>query len=616
MCGIVGYIGSREVSSILVDGLKRLEYRGYDSCGVAIMEEGSSQVIRSVGRIGGLQEKIGENAKERSKIKNGSVKCGIGHTRWATHGRPSEDNSHPHRDCTGRFFVAHNGIIENYLELKHRLIADGHRFSSATDTEVLPHLIEAYFDGDLERSVRRALRDIQGVYGIVVVSTVDGGKIVAARNGPPLVVGMGSGENFIASDVPALLPYTREVLFLKDGEIAVIDTNGVVLKDSYGEKKHRPAETINWTAAMAEKEGYAHFMLKEIHEQPRAISDTLCGRLDSENVVSLESELGSCLELMNAERIHIVAMGTSLHAALVGKFLIESFARIPVEVDNASEFRYRDPLINSKSAVIGISQSGETADTLAAMKEAKDKGAFLLSVCNVVGSQAARQSDAVLYTHAGPEIGVASTKAFTTQLTALHLVALQLAKVRKTMTTSELARHGRLLKALPKQIEKLLEQSQSIATLAEQFQRYRNFLYLGRGIQYPIAMEGALKLKEISYIHAEGYTAGEMKHGPIALIDSQMPIIVLAPQDHVYRKTMGNIEEVKVRDGVVIAIGTEGDKEIGGKADHVIYVPEADPFICPILTTIPLQLFSYNVAVQRGCDVDKPRNLAKSVTVE
>jgi glucosamine--fructose-6-phosphate aminotransferase (isomerizing) len=612
MCGIVGYIGSRDVFSVLVDGLKRLEYRGYDSCGVAIMGEGAPDIIRCVGRIGNLEEKIKDT--NRSDRPAG---CGIGHTRWATHGRPSETNSHPHRDCSGRFFVAHNGIIENYVYLKQRLIKEGHTFLTETDTEVLPHLIESHFEGDLEQAVHQALRDVEGVYSIVVVSTEGSGKkIVAARNGPPLVVGCGDGEHFVASDVPALLPYTRDVLFLQDGEMAVVTSDGVKIRDLNGDWMRREPEKITWTADMAEKEGYPHFMLKEIHEQPRAIRDTLLGRIGIGSTITLGKELGDPKILTEAERITIVAMGTSLHAAQAGKFLIETLARVPVEVDNGSEFRYRDPIVGSKHLVIGISQSGETADTLAAMKEAKDRGAFLLSICNVVCSQAARQSDAVIYTHAGPEIGVASTKAFTTQLVALYLLALELAQSRGTLPAHEIERHIQQLRDVPDQINKLLDQSRSVAALAEKFLSYRNFLYLGRGIHYPIAMEGALKLKEISYIHAEGYAAGEMKHGPIALIDAEMPVIVLAPQDAVYRKTMGNIEEVKVRDGIVIALATEGDHEISEKADYTIYIPDADPLITPILSTIPLQLFAYHVAVLRGCDVDKPRNLAKSVTVE
>jgi glucosamine--fructose-6-phosphate aminotransferase (isomerizing) len=614
MCGIVGYIGNREVSNVLVDGLKRLEYRGYDSCGVAIMEEGAPTVIRSVGRIAGLEEKL-LSVPALPSI-SAALRYGIGHTRWATHGRPSEDNAHPHRDCTGRFFVAHNGIIENYLSLKQRLIAKGHKFITATDTEVLPHLIETYFEGDLEKAVRRALRDVEGVFGIVVISAEDGQKIVAARRGAPLVLGLGSGENFVASDVCPLLPYTREVVFLKDGEMALISRNAVELKDFEGRATKTQSETISWSAEMAEKEGYPHFMLKEIHEQPRAVEDTLRGRIDASGNVTLGTELGHSEALKAIESVHIVACGTSLHAGLVGKFLIERLARIPVHVDFASEFRYREPVISRKDMVIGISQSGETADTLAGMKEAKDRGAFLLSICNVVGSQAARAADAVIYTHAGPEIGVASTKAFTTQLAALYVLALHLAQERGTLTPAEIRKHGLALRSVPEQIKQVLDLTTISASLAERFARYPSFLYLGRGIQYPIAMEGALKLKEISYIHAEGYTAGEMKHGPIALIDAEMPVVVLAPQDSVYRKTMGNIEEVKVRDGIVIAIATDGDSEIVEKADHAIFIPEADEFIYPILTTSPLQLLAYYTALQRGCDVDKPRNLAKSVTVE
>ena len=612
MCGIVGYIGSREVSSVLVDGLKRLEYRGYDSCGVALMGQLSTSptIIRAVGRIRGLEEKI-RDAGPSGQI----VRCGIGHTRWATHGRPSEDNAHPHRDCTGRFYVAHNGIIENYLELKRMLAEKGHSFVSATDTEVLPHLIESYYQGDFEESVRSALQDIEGVYGIVAVCVMEPNKIVAARKGPPLVLGIGSGETFIASDVPALLPYTRDMVFLNDGEMAVIDNSGVTIKDFTGRLLCREPETISWSAEMAEKEGHPHFMLKEIYEQPRAVRATLCGRLGADDTVTLDAEIGQ-IDLSNVDRIAIVACGTSLHAGLVGKFFMDSLARVPVEVDFASEFRYRDPLINDRTLVIGISQSGETADTLAAMKEAKDKGATLLSICNVVGSQASRQSDAVIYTHAGPEIGVASTKAFTSQLVALYTLAIHIAQKRGARQKAEIAEHVRSLRNLPDQLMQVLDRCTDIPDLAEKFMNYRSFLYLGRGINYPIASEGALKLKEISYVHAEGYTAGEMKHGPIALIDNQMPVIVLAPRDSVYRKTMGNLEEVKVRDGIVIAIATDGDSEIQHKADHTIFLPEAGALINPILTTIPLQLFAYYVGSFKGCDVDKPRNLAKSVTVE
>jgi glucosamine--fructose-6-phosphate aminotransferase (isomerizing) len=612
MCGIVGYVGSREVSGVLLDGLKRLEYRGYDSCGVAIMDEGVARVFRSVGRIGTLEEKV-----RAAHPTNGAVKCGIGHTRWATHGRPSETNSHPHRDCTGRFYVAHNGIIENYLELKRRLLREGHQFQTETDTEVLPHLIESYYDGNVVAAVRRALKDIEGIYGIVVVTTEENGrKIVAARNGAPIVVGMGREEHFVASDVPALLPYTQNVVFLHDGEVAILDSSGVQFETRDGKRSSRAPETITWTANMAEKDGYPHFMLKEIHEQPRAVRDTLRCRIQNDGAINLAEDLKNWEVLHNAERIQIVGMGTSLNAAHVGKYLIESLARVPVDVDNASEFRYRNPIVSRNALTIGITQSGETADTLAAMKEARDKGAFLLSICNVVGSQAARQSDGVIYTHAGPEIGVASTKAFTTQLTALYLLALRLAQSRRTLSELEIRKHIDQIRAIPEQISKTLEQASTIKALAEQLHRYRNFLYLGRGIHYPIAMEGALKLKEVSYIHAEGYAAGEMKHGPIALIDAEMPVFVLAPRDGVYRKTMSNIEEVKVRDGIVVAVASEGDDEICEKADYTLRIPAADAMVNPILSSIPLQLFAYHVAVLRGCDVDKPRNLAKSVTVE
>ena len=611
MCGIVGYIGKREIARVLVDGLKRLEYRGYDSCGVAIMEDQTPKLVRTVGRIGSLEEKLAQSGRG-----NGGLKYGIGHTRWATHGRPSEDNAHPHRDCTGRFFVAHNGIIENYVALKNRLTQGGHRFTTATDTEVLPHLIESYFDGDLEKAVRRALRDVEGVFGIVVISTVDGEKIVAARKGAPLVVGLGSGENFVASDVPPLLPYTREVVFLNDGELALIGHDSIQLKDFDGRSTQRRSETITWSAEMAEREGYPNFMFKEIFEQPRAVRDTLRGRLNAAGQVDLGEEFGNSDLFRKAGRVHIVACGTSLHAGLVGKFLIERLARLPVHVDYASEFRYREPVVGHGDIVLGISQSGETADTLAGMKEARERGARLVSLCNVVGSQAARLADAVIYTHAGPEIGVASTKAFTTQLAGLYLLALHIARERRTLNDPDLRTHGQALQSVPDLILQSLELNPLSSSLSERLSGHPSFLYLGRGIQYPIAMEGALKLKEISYIHAEGYTAGEMKHGPIALIDSQMPVVVLAPRDSVYRKTMGNIEEVKVREGKVIAIASSGDAEIGEKADHTMFIPEAPEFVNPFLTVIPLQLFAYHTALQRGCDVDKPRNLAKSVTVE
>ena len=611
MCGIIGYIGRREVPGVLIEGLKRLEYRGYDSCGIAVLDNGTPKLVRSAGRVRTLEEKV----RGLWDAHNG-VKLGIGHTRWATHGRPSENNAHPHYDCTGHFLVVHNGIIENHLELRAKLKAKGHVFRTETDTEVLPHLIEAHFQGCLEDAVRAALQQVDGVYGLVAISTRDNLKIVAARKGAPLVIGVGSEETFVASDAPALLPYTRNCLFLDDGELAVIRPESTELRTLQGAIVTRSPQAITWSEEMAETAGYPHFMLKEIFEQPRALRETLCGRLRGEEAVTLEAELGPPEAFAEMERLHMVACGTSLHAALVGKFLIETLAQLPVEVDYASEFRYRRPLIDSRSMVVAISQSGETADTLAAMREAGDKKARRLAICNVVGSLAARQSESVLYTRAGPEIGVASTKAFTTQLAALNLLALWLAEARGRISPEELQCRVRSLKQAAELMERILEQERDIQTLAEQFCSARNFLYLGRGINHPIALEGALKLKEISYIHAEGYPAGEMKHGPIALIDGEMPVAVLAPQDAVYRKTMSNIEEVRVRGGQVLAVMTEGDREIPEMTSCAIPIPRTDHLLYPLLTVLPLQLFAYHVAVLRGCDVDKPRNLAKSVTVE
>ena len=611
MCGIVGYIGGREVSPLLLDGLKRMEYRGYDSCGIAVVDEGRTRVVRSVGRVSALEEKM-----RGITMTPAAVRYGIGHTRWATHGRPSEENAHPHRDCTGDFVVVHNGIIENYLALKRKLTEAGHVFLTATDTEVLPHLIESHFQGNLEAAVQAALREVEGAYGMVAISSRDGHKIVAARKGPPLVVGIGTGENYIASDGTALLPYTRRMLFLDDSEMAVIEADRIRITDFSGADIVREPQQVTWSAEAAEKEGYPHFMLKEIFEQPRAVRDTLAGRVDASDDVTLEDELGHLPALAEVDKVHIVACGTSLHAGLVGKFLIEALARVPVEVDFASEFRYRNPPLGPRSLVLAISQSGETADTLAALREARGKGATLLSVVNVVGSNIARDSDAVLYTHAGPEIGVASTKAFTTQLVAMYLLAAHIAKVRGTATPDAIRRVVSLLKRIPEQMTRVLASNAELALLAPILGAHTSALYLGRGLNYPIALEGALKLKEISYIHAEGYAAGEMKHGPIALIDAQMPVVVLATQDPVYAKTMGNVEEVKARGGIVLAIATEGDTEIGQKADHTVFVPETDPLLYPLLTVLPLQMLSYHAALLRGCDVDKPRNLAKSVTVE
>jgi glucosamine--fructose-6-phosphate aminotransferase (isomerizing) len=608
MCGIVGYIGHREVSHLLIDGLKRLEYRGYDSWGVAMIFNGSHRVIRNSGRIA-----AGENGALQS-IDYAGTQYGIGHTRWATHGRPTENNAHPHVDCTGQFMVAHNGIIDNYRELRCRLISEGHRFQSDTDTEVLPHLIESNFRGSLEDAVLQSLREIEGAYGIVAVSTRDKEKIVAARKGPPLVIGLGEDENFIASDIPAVLPYTRQMMLLDDGEVAVIRRKSVDIRDRDGKCVNRPAMHIDWSPELAERNGYPHFMLKEIFEQPRAVTDTLRGRLDSEGHLTMEDSFSSIPDRI--DRITIVACGTSLHAAMAGKVMIEQLAGIPVDIDHASEFRYRNPLLAPHGMTIAISQSGETADTLGAALEAKSRGEYLLAICNVVGSQITRQADAVLYTHAGPEIGVASTKAFTTQLVAFYLLAMFLAERNKRMSRDQLKSAATELLAIPGQIECILRSDQAIVALAGQVCRYQNFLYLGRGLGFPLALEGALKLKEISYIHAEGYPAGEMKHGPIALIDPDTPVVAIAPQDHVRTKMIANIEEVKGRGALVIAVATEGDADISKLSDYTMFIPPSSYLLSSLLAVIPLQLLAYHIGVNRGCDVDKPRNLAKSVTVE
>jgi glutamine---fructose-6-phosphate transaminase (isomerizing) len=611
MCGIVGYIGTRDATPLLIDGLKRMEYRGYDSCGIALIHDGEPRLVRSVGRVSSLEEKI-----RTLPLGIASTRYGIGHTRWATHGRPSEENAHPHRDCSGQLMVVHNGIIENYAELRRRLTAQGHVFRTATDTEVLPHLIEACFRGSLEEAVQKALREVEGVYGLVAIACQDPNKIVAARKGPPLVVGLGQGENYVASDASALLRHTRDMLFLEEGEMAVVEAETVKLTDFSGNMIFRDAQRVTWSADVAEKEGYPHFMLKEIFEQPRAVADTLRGRITPDGRVTLDDELGPLPFLSSVDKVHVIACGTSWHAGLVGKFLIEGLARIPTEIDYASEFRYRNPPIGPRTLVLAISQSGETADTLAAIHEARDKGASVLSICNVVGSNIARDSDAVLYTHAGPEIGVASTKAFTTQLAALYLLAAHFAARRGRAPEGAIRRVVSLLREIPEQMKRVLDLDADMARLAARIASHESALFLGRGLGFPIALEGALKLKEISYIHAEGYAAGEMKHGPIALIDAKMPVVVLVPQDPVYAKTMSNIEEVKARDGIVLAVATEGDTEVGDRADATVAIPRTDPWTYPLLTVLPLQMLAYHAALLRGCDVDKPRNLAKSVTVE
>ncbi|HZT40350.1 MAG TPA: glutamine--fructose-6-phosphate transaminase (isomerizing) [Bryobacteraceae bacterium] len=617
MCGIVGYIGERKAVPIILDGLKRLEYRGYDSAGVAVLDENSQLAIRRAsGKLRNLEDCV------RLSPIDGAY--GIGHTRWATHGRPTEENAHPHRDCTGNIVVVHNGIVENYLALKHKLQAEGHKFVTETDTEVIAHLIEKYFTGNLEQAVREAVQVISGVFALAIISKSDPNKIVAVRSGPPVVIGLGDGEYFVASDVPAILNHTRDMFFLSDGDMAILTPEGVHLTDFSGRAVKRQVSHILWDPIMAEKGGYKHFMLKEIFEQPRAVRDTMLGRVGQESGRIFLDEMDIApQEFARFESIRIIACGTSWHAALAGKFIIEKLARIPVEVDYSSEFRYRDPIVDSRTLTVVISQSGETADTLAAQREAKQKGSKTLAICNVVGSMITREAAGTLMTHAGPEIGVASTKAFTSQLTALFILAMYLAQSRETISPEQSRALVQELLRIPGKLEATLSQDAIYDEMVKQLFRASDFLYLGRGIHFPIALEGALKLKEISYIHAEGYPAGEMKHGPNALIDGNLPVVVLATCDPVnpesrirYEKTLSNIQEVKAREGIVVAVACEGDDEVAKIADHVIYVPPSDELLLPIIEIVPLQLLAYHIAVRRGCDVDQPRNLAKSVTVE
>ncbi len=617
MCGIVGYVGNRKAVPIILDGLRRLEYRGYDSAGIAVLDDENNLVVRRApGKLRNLEEAI--------RIDPMDGCCGIGHTRWATHGRPTEENAHPHRDCKGDLVVVHNGIIENYLALKEQLQQEGHHFLTETDTEVIAHLVEKHFEGNLEEAVRMAAGQLRGVFAIGVMSRLDPGKIVAARMGPPAVIGLGEGEYFVASDVPAVLSHTRDVFFLADGDLAVITREGVRLSDLEGRPVKRQVTHILWDPIMAENGGYKHFMLKEIFEQPRAVRDTVVGRVEVETGRVFLDEMDiSSKEFGEFRAVRIIACGTSWHAALAGKFMIEKLARIPVEVDYASEFRYRDPILGPEVLTVVITQSGETADTLAAQREAKQKGSKTLAICNVPGSMVTREASGTVYTHAGPEIGVASTKAFTTQLAALHLIALHLGRVRGTLDAENCRRQAQELLSIPAKLEAVLSHDPIYEELAKKYFRSSDFLFLGRGISFPIALEGALKLKEISYIHAEGYPAGEMKHGPIALIDEEMPVVVVAARDpqapgsHVlYEKTLSNVQEVKARQGIVIAIVTQGDGEAAKIADHVIELPPAGELLLPILEIVPLQLLAYHIAVRRGCDVDQPRNLAKSVTVE
>ncbi|TLY30170.1 MAG: glutamine--fructose-6-phosphate transaminase (isomerizing) [Nitrospirae bacterium] len=609
MCGIVGYVGKQDAVPILLDGLKRLEYRGYDSAGVAVLRDGKIEVRRSVGKLANLEKAVA------GKVVSGPV--GIGHTRWATHGKPSEQNAHPHRSdgCV----LVHNGIIENYLPLKQQLQKEGYRFDSETDTEVVAHLIGRQIKQgrNLADAVRAATKEIRGSYAIAAICESESGTLVAARSGCPLVVGRSTDATLVASDVMAMLSHTREVTYLGEGDVAVVTSSDVCIMDSEGRPVTRAATRITWDAAAAEKSGYPHFMLKEIHEQPQTILDTMRGRYRFETGEADLPDIGLSPEQFAAVgKMWIVACGTSWHAGLVGKYLLEEMVRTPVQVDIASEFRYRDPLVQKDDLFLTISQSGETADTLAAAREAKEKGARVVSIVNVVGSTLARESDGVLYTHCGPEIGVASTKAFTAQLTALYLLALHLAYVRGVVNAND----GRVwlerLVSLPKYVEHILKREAEIVAIAKRYHTKRNFLYLGRGINYPIALEGALKLKEISYIHAEGYAAGEMKHGPIALIDKDMPVVFLVPRDRLYEKTVSNLMEVKARNAPVIAFVSEGERDLGKVADAVFTVPDVPALLSPILFTVALQLLAYHIAVLRGTDVDQPRNLAKSVTVE
>jgi glucosamine--fructose-6-phosphate aminotransferase (isomerizing) len=616
MCGIVGYVGAQRAVPIIIDGLKRLEYRGYDSAGIAVYcDDNTLGIRRASGKLRNLEDVL--------QMDPVDGRYGIGHTRWATHGRPTEENAHPHRDCSGDLVVVHNGIIENYLPLKEQLQEEGHVFKTETDTEVVAHLVEKYFTGNLEEAVRAAVRQLRGSFALSVLSRRDPDKIVAAREGPPVVIGLGNGEYFVASDVPGILSHTRDMFFLSDGDIATLTLAGVQLTDFNGGVVKRQVQHVLWDPIMAEKGGYKHFMLKEIYEQPRAVRDTMLGRVSQDSGRIFLDEMDISTEEFRAFRgVKIVACGTSWHSALTGKFLIEKLARVPVEVDYGSEFRYRDPIVTSDVLTVVISQSGETADTIAAQREAIHKGSRTLAICNVVGSMITREAAGTIYTHAGPEIGVASTKAFTGQLTALTILALYLAQLRSPDDPGT-ARLAAELLLIPGKLEALLSCPDRYEELSRKYFRATDFLYLGRGVHFPIALEGALKLKEISYIHAEGYPAGEMKHGPNALIDENLPVVVLATRDAsseesciLYEKTLSNMQEVRAREGKVIAIVTEGDTDARKVASEILEIPAAPELLSPILEIVPLQLLAYHIAVRRGCDVDQPRNLAKSVTVE
>ncbi len=620
MCGIVGYVGNKQVVPLIIDGLRKLEYRGYDSAGIAVVNDDHDlEIRRAEGKLRNLEETI------RLSPLDGTY--GIGHTRWATHGRPTEENAHPHRDCTGRVVVVHNGIIENYLQLKERLRKSDHHFVTETDTEIMAHLIEEYLkaDSSFEQAVRSAVAELRGIFALSIINADEPDTIIAVRQGPPVVIGLGDHEFFVASDIPPILQHTRDVFFLGDGEIAIINRDAVRVTDFEGNSVQPAIQRITWDPIMAEKGGFKHFMLKEIYEQPRSVRDTVQGRISLDSGQVFLDEMSNITEadFKRFTTIKIAACGTSWHAGLAGKYMIEQLARVPVDVDYASEFRYRSPVMDDNTLLLVISQSGETADTIAALREAKELGAKVLAICNVQGSMIVREADGTILTHAGPEIGVASTKAFTAQMIALYLLGLYLGNLRGTLSIEEARFHAQELAELPVKLEHLLNDSDGIEELSKEFFRSTDFLYLGRGINFPVALEGALKLKEISYIHAEGYPAGEMKHGPNALIDERLPVLFINTREEGnraselrYEKTHSNIVEVKAREGIVISVLTEGDSISSVVSDHVIEIPAASDLLSPILSIIPLQLLAYHIAVRRGCDVDQPRNLAKSVTVE
>jgi len=620
MCGIVGYVGNKQVVPLIIDGLRKLEYRGYDSAGIAVVDGNNDlEIRRAEGKLRNLEECIRLNPLDGN--------YGIGHTRWATHGRPTEENAHPHRDCTGRIVVVHNGIIENYLSLKERLKEQGHEFKTETDTEIVAHLIEEFMKSEnlgFEQAVQKTVRHLRGIFALSIISADEPDTIIAVREGPPVVIGLGDGEFFVASDIPAILQHTRDVFYLGEKEIAVLTKDSVRVTDFDGNVVEPKQQRITWDPIMAEKGGFKHFMLKEIYEQPRAVRDTVRGRISLDTgSIYLDTMNISEEEFRAVTSIKIAACGTSWHAGIAGKYMIEQLSRLSVEVDYASEFRYRDPVLDENTLLIVISQSGETADTIAAMREARQAGCKVLAICNVQGSMIHREADGTILTHAGPEIGVASTKAFTSQMIALYLFALYMGQLRGKLDEAQSKYHAQQLAELPLKIEHLLSDADSIEELSREFFRSQDFLYLGRGINFPVSLEGALKLKEISYIHAEGYPAGEMKHGPNALIDEKLPVVVIntreagnAASELRYEKTHSNIVEVKARDGIVISVLTEGDEMSSRVSDHVIEIPETSDLLAPILSIVPLQLLAYHIAVRRGCDVDQPRNLAKSVTVE